>query len=135
MDEKTGAEQRQRMTRWLEESRQMLNFLPELLDANGQLTLRAVAAEQECERLRKEIEEFEKLRKDVEELKRDNQLLRGERDEIAQSFAKLMETVQPMNQIAQKLGLKKSPFEREPRQGGAPPPTAAPQSEGGKTAG
>lgn len=130
MDEKTGAEHRQRITRWIEETRQMLN---ELLDANGQLSLRAQAAEQECERLRKELEETDKLRKDAEDLKKENQLLRGERDEIAQSFAKLMETVQPMNQIAQKLGLKKSPFEREPRTGSPPPPPPAPQSEGGKT--
>ncbi len=47
---------------------------------------------------------MDKLHKDIEELKRENHLLRLEKDEIAQA----------MGQIAAKLGItpRRSPFER-----------------------
>jgi hypothetical protein len=34
---------------------------------------------------------------------------------VTQAFAKLMDSVQPMTVLAQKIGVRRSPFEREPR--------------------
>lgn len=96
MDAAGAAEARERVTRWIEQTRQLFTLLPELLVTDTHVSERVSAAEREAERLRREIEE----------LKRENQQLRGERDEIAQA----------MSQVAQKLGLapRKSPFERTP---------------------
>jgi hypothetical protein len=67
----------------------------------------------------------DKLHKDIEELKRENHLLRLEKDEIAQA----------MGQIAAKLGItpRRSPFERSgpgehPRQPDHPKPAETPKS-------
>jgi hypothetical protein len=55
-------------------------------------------------------------------------VLREEKDEAAQAFARLLETVQSTNQIAQKLGVTKSPFARtqQPAPAAAPAAPAAP---------
>jgi uncharacterized coiled-coil DUF342 family protein len=111
MDNEEGTprqQNRERIGRWLEEGAQLFPMLPALLDGDDQARTRLDTAERETERLRKE----------VEELRRENGELRTERDEIARTFSKLMETAQPMNQIAQRLGLKRSPFERAPKEGG-----------------
>lgn len=96
MDATVAAEARERVTKWIEETRQLFALLPELLTTDSQATEQAKLAEKE----------LEKLRKEIEELKKENHQLRGEKDEIAQAMA----------QIAQKLGLapRKSPFERTP---------------------
>lgn len=112
MDATAAAEARERVTKWIEETRQLFILLPELLASDTQVNERASAAEKELER----------LKKDVEDLKKDNHQLRGEKDEIAQA----------MGQIAAKLGIapRKSPFERtlgehakpgEPAKPGDPP--------------
>lgn len=102
----------------------MFGVLPELLEGDKTLPARTEAAEREVEKLRKDTEmlrkETENLRKDIDGLRKENEKLRAEKDEVAQAFSKVMDSVQPMNQIAQKLGMKKSPFEREPKQPGAP---------------
>jgi chromosome segregation ATPase len=94
MDATSAAEARERITKWIEEARQIFSLLPELL-AGDQLAGERVSAAQK---------ETEKLHKDVEDLKRENQQLRLEKDEIAQA----------MGQIAAKLGItpRRSPFER-----------------------
>src|SRR6267143_637275 len=98
-------------------------------------------AEREAERLRRELMGLRKeltdardretggraqhgeLEKQLEELKRVNEQLKGEKEEAAQAFAKLLETVQSTNQIAQKLGVTKSPFARAQKD---PAPPASP---------
>jgi len=94
MDATSAAETRERITKWIEETRQIFGLLPELLSADHQAGERVSAAQREAER----------LHKDVEELRRENQHLRLEKDEIAQVMA----------QIAAKLGVtpRRSPFER-----------------------
>jgi len=94
MDATSAAETRERITKWIEETRQIFGLLPELLSADHQAGERVSAAQKEAER----------LHKDVEELRRENQHLRLEKDEIAQVMA----------QIAAKLGVtpRRSPFER-----------------------
>jgi len=94
MDAASAAEARERVTKWIEEARQLVSLLPELLSADHQAGERVSAAQKEAER----------LHKDVEELRRENQHLRLEKDEIAQVMA----------QIAAKLGVtpRRSPFER-----------------------
>ena len=65
-------------------------------------------------------------------MQKQNEVLKQEKEEAAQAFARLLETFQSTNQIAQKLGVTKSPFARTvtpvpPASPGAAPaaPTAA----------
>jgi plasmid stabilization system protein ParE len=104
MDAAGAAEARERITKWIEETRQLFALLPALLDT--QVNERASAAEKEVERLRKEIED----------LKKEALALRGERDEIGHA----------VSLVIQKFGLapRKSPFERTP--GGDHPKTPEP---------
>src|SRR6266566_34791 len=91
MDPTSAAEARERVAKWIEETRQIFSLLPELIAADHH----AGASAQK---------EVDKLHKDLEDLKRENHLLRLEKDEIAQA----------MGQIAAKLGVtpRRSPFER-----------------------
>ena len=91
MDPTSAAEARERVAKWIEETRQIFSLLPELIAGDQH----AGASAQK---------EVDKLHKDIEELKRENHLLRLEKDEIAQA----------MGQIAAKLGItpRRSPFER-----------------------
>src|SRR4030095_16785415 len=94
MDATSAAEARARITKWIEEARQIFALLPELMAGDHHAGERATAAQKAAE----------KLHKEVEDLKRENHLLRLEKDEIAQA----------MSQIAAKLGItpRRSPFER-----------------------
>jgi hypothetical protein len=91
MDPTSAAEARERVAKWIEETRQIFSLLPELIAGDHH----AGASAQK---------EVDKLHKDIEELKRENHLLRLEKDEIAQA----------MGQIAAKLGItpRRSPFDR-----------------------
>ncbi|HEY7539996.1 MAG TPA: hypothetical protein VIF11_07645 [Methylomirabilota bacterium] len=91
MDPTSAAEARERVAKWIEETRQIFSLLPELIAGDHH----AGGSAQK---------EVDKLHKDIEELKRENHLLRLEKDEIAQA----------MGQIAAKLGItpRRSPFER-----------------------
>src|SRR5213594_1565316 len=55
MDAAAAAEARERITKWIEETRQLFALLPGLLVPDAQVNERASAAEKEVERLRKEI--------------------------------------------------------------------------------
>lgn len=94
MDPTSAAEARERVAKWIEEARQIFALLPELIAGDHHAGERATAAQREAD----------KLHKEVEDLKRENHLLRLEKDEIAQA----------MGQIAAKLGItpRRSPFER-----------------------
>ena len=119
MDPTSAAEARERVAKWIEETRQIFSLLPELIAGDHH----AGASAQK---------EVDKLHKDIEELKRENHLLRLEKDEIAQA----------MGQIAAKLGItpRRSPFERSgpgdhPRQPEhAKPPETPKQTEPAKAA-
>src|SRR6266571_927756 len=151
MDE-AAAQAHQRLVRWLEESREVLPLIPALLEADQQLLAKAEQTERDRERLRREAADLRKelagartelgevrkqlgeakerdsnnpLGKEIEDLRRDNEKLRTEKDEIAQAFSKLLETMQTTNQIAQKLGVTKSPFAR-PKDGKEAAPATAP---------
>jgi len=100
MDPTSAAEARERVAKWIEETRQIFALIPELIAGDHH----AGASAQK---------EVDKLHKDIEDLKRENHLLRLEKDEVAQA----------MGQIAAKLGItpRRSPFERsgpgeQPRQ-------------------
>ena len=131
---------RERLARWIEESRELFGLLPALLDHDQQLTAKSDHAEQETERLRRELTELRKelteartqgidlrrehddMQKELAEARRQNEQLRTDKDEAAQALAKVLETVQATNQIAQKLGVTRSPFARREAA-----PAAAPQ--------
>jgi len=132
---------RERLARWIEESRELLSHLPELFDIEQKLSAKTEHAEKEAEKLRKELAELRKelaeaktqdvtirkesgdLHRELDELRKQNEQLKSEKDEAAQAFAKLLDTMQATNQIAQKLGVTRSPFARR---ADGPAPAAAP---------
>jgi len=131
---------RERLSRWLEDGRELLALLPEVLDSGQKTAAKLEHAERDAERLRRELMELrkelseakdraqnneaerqlEEYRRQFEELRRANEQLKNEKDEVAQAFAKLLETMQSTNQIAQKLGVTKSPFARAPKESASP---------------
>lgn len=132
---------RERFARWIEDTKELFGLLPALLDHGQELTAKTDHAEQESERLRRELGELRKelaeaktqaidsrrehgdMQKELDETRRENEQLRTDKDEAAQALAKVLETVQATNQIAQKLGVTRSPFARRE----SPAPAAAPQ--------
>jgi uncharacterized coiled-coil DUF342 family protein len=140
MDESAGAHARERLIRWMDESREVLSVLAGLVESSQRVTAKLQHSEHETEVLRKELHELrkeiselrdesgerQKAHGDVQnrlaELQKQNDVLKQEKEEAAQAFARLLETFQSTNQIAQKLGVTKSPFART---GGATPPAAA----------
>lgn len=135
-----GTQIRERFMRWIEETRDLFALLPGLVDHDQELTEKSDHAEKETERLRQELAELRKeladarsfaieahkghgeLQKELEEVRRQNEQLRGDKDEAAQALARVLETVQATNQIAQKLGVTKSPFARREAPGVQPAP-------------
>jgi septal ring factor EnvC (AmiA/AmiB activator) len=121
---------RERFARWIEDTKELFALLPRLLDHDQQLTAKSDHAEQETERLRRELAELRKeltdsktqsvdlrrghddLQRNLDEARAENEQLRTDKDEAAQALAKVLETVQATNQIAQKLGVTRSPFAR-----------------------
>ena len=112
MDEAAGAQARQRLLRWIEESREVFALMPEVVLGSKP---------EEAEKLARELAD---VRRHRDELLKEVESLRRERDEVAQAFAKLLETVQSTNQIAQRLGVTKSPFARSAA--GAPAAAGSP---------
>src|SRR5439155_1651744 len=94
MDATMAAEARERVTKWIEDTRQLFALLPELLASDPQVNERISAAQKEVE----------KLKKEVEDLRKENHHLRLEKDDIAQA----------MGQVAAKLRIapRKSPFDQ-----------------------
>jgi septal ring factor EnvC (AmiA/AmiB activator) len=121
---------RDRFARWIDDTRDLFAILPQLLDHDQELTARTDHAERETEMLRRELSELRKelaeaksqvidarrehdgLQKELEEARRQIEQLRSEKDEAGQALARVLETVQSTNQIAQKLGVTRSPFAR-----------------------
>jgi chromosome segregation ATPase len=126
MDE---AQVRERFTRWIEEGRGLFALLPELLGAEKEAEL----LRRELMELRKELaeskshsgdmqKEYGDLHKQLEALRQQNEQLLAEKTEAGQALAKVLETVQETNQIAQRLGVTKSPFARREAPATAPQP-------------
>jgi hypothetical protein len=111
MEGNPGAEVREKLTNWVHEGIKLLPHLPAILHHDDVV---------EADRLRKQVAE---LRRELEDLRKDHERLRADRDEIGQALNRLMDSVQPINQIAQKLGVRRSPFEGGPK---APSPAPAP---------
>jgi septal ring factor EnvC (AmiA/AmiB activator) len=121
---------RDRFARWIDDTKDLFAILPRLLDHDQELTAKTDHAERETEMLRRELSELRKelaeaktqaidarrehdgLEKELEEARKQNEQLRSEKDEAGQALAKVLETVQATNQIAQKLGVTRSPFAR-----------------------
>jgi len=124
---------RERVTRWIEESRDLFALLPELLGAEKEAEL----LRRELMELRKELaeskshsgdmqKEYGDLHKQIEALRQQNEQLMAEKTEAGQALVKVLETVQATNQIAQKLGVTKSPFARRDAPAAAPAATSQP---------
>ena len=144
MDETTGAHARERLIRWMDESREVLSVLAGLVESSQRVTTKLQHSEHETDVLRKELHELRKeiselrdesgerqkahgdMQQQLAELQKQNEILRQEKEEAAQAFARLLETFQSTNQIAQKLGVTKSPFARTVSSAPATPAPAAP---------
>jgi predicted RNase H-like nuclease (RuvC/YqgF family) len=101
MDESRAAETRQRVINYIEETGALLGMIPRLLDENERLRAEAEAA----------VRESHQLRGEVDDLRGEVQRLQTDRDEIAQSVARVMSNlVGVVNEILPKL-----------RSGGGPP--------------
>jgi len=121
--EPVPSETREKVAHWIQEGLTLFPHLPYLVRGDG-AAARAAELERDCEALRREVSE---LRRELDDVRRDHERLRAERDEVAQALSRLMDSVQPMSQIAQKLGVRRSPFERDPRSSSpATPPTHKP---------
>jgi uncharacterized coiled-coil DUF342 family protein len=143
MDDAAGTQARERLLRWMDESREVLSLLAVLVESSQRVTSRLHHSEHETEVLRKELHELRKeiselrdetgeqqraagdTQNQLAELRKQNETLRQEKEEAAQAFARLLETFQSTNQIAQKLGVTKSPFARTPA--ATPPAPAQPE--------
>jgi septal ring factor EnvC (AmiA/AmiB activator) len=144
MDDAAGTQARERLIRWMDESREVLSLLAVLLESTHRVTSRLQQSERETEVLRKELHELrkeiselrdvsgerEKAQGDIEQqlavLQKQNELLKQEKEEAAQAFARLLDTFQSTNQIAQKLGVTRSPFARTVSAAAATPAPTAP---------
>lgn len=113
-------ETREKLVHWIQDGLRLFPLLPTLFHGGQVNGARLADLERECDRLRKESGD---LRRELDELRQEHDRLHAERDEVTQAFSKLMDSVQPINQLAQKLGVKRSPFDRSP---GAPPQAPKP---------
>jgi chromosome segregation ATPase len=144
MDETAGAQARERLVRWMDESREVLSVLAVLVESSHRVSAKLQHSEHEIEVLRKELHELRKeiselrdasgerqkahgdIQHQLEELQKQNDVLKQEKEEAAQAFARLLDTFQSTNQIAQKLGVTKSPFARTASAAAATPAPTAP---------
>ena len=60
MDAPGAADARERVTKWIEQTRQLFSVLPELLVTDPHVSERVSAAEKEAERLRRELEDLKR---------------------------------------------------------------------------
>jgi chromosome segregation ATPase len=144
MDDAAGTQARERLIRWMDESREVLSLLAVLVDSSHKVSAKLQHSEHETEVLRKELHELRKeiselrdvsgerqkaqddIQSQLVELQKQNEVLKQEKEEAAQAFARLLETFQSTNQIAQKLGVTKSPFARTQQPAPATPVAPAP---------
>ena len=104
-EEPRGMETHERVTRWVVEGQYLLGLFPGLLQEHEQLKARVKAAEQECDRLEREIAK----------LRSEDEYFRIERIQIGETLRKLSEEMlEPICEKLQKLPntSKRSPFER-----------------------
>src|SRR5262245_25620507 len=120
MDMAAG-EARERLAQWVQDALRLLPHLLPLL--HGETAAKVGDLEKESDKLRKETAG---LRRVLEALRKEHDRLRADRDEAALVLNRLMDSVQPVSQIAQKLGARRSPFERDPKAPAAPTVAGSP---------
>ena len=100
-----GLEDRQRVDRWVEESQYLIGrMIPGLLDDRERLRGKVEAAEQECARLRQEINE---LRKEIGDLQGETQFFRTEHVAMAEALREVIDHVgqvqKPLTEVFRRL--------------------------------
>jgi len=124
-----ASEMREKLIHWIQEGLRLFPHLAGLLQNDD--GARAQELEREVDKLRRELTDN---RKELDDLRKEQDRLRADRDEVGQALARLMDSVQPISQIAQRFGPRRSPFEREQRAGAdprAPSPAPAPAPKPG----
>jgi chromosome segregation ATPase len=91
MDHAAVAEARARIARWIEDGQGVLGTLPGFFDEHERMRSAAETAERECARLREELQA----------LRLQNEALRSDREEIAESIAEGLNRV--MNDALRRL--------------------------------
>ena len=82
-------EERQRLTRWMEESQHQISaMIPRLLDDHDHFSEKLEASEQESARLRDELSE---LKRQVGDLQSETESLRNERAAIGEALSSALE--------------------------------------------
>ena len=112
MDDTAGANARERLIRWMDESREVLSVLAGLVESSQRVSTKLQHSEHESDASGERQKAHGDMQQQLAELQKQNETLRQEKEEAAQAFARLLETFQSTNQIAQKLGVTKSPFAR-----------------------
>lgn len=121
-----ASETRERLAQWVQDALRLLPHLLPLL--HGETAAKVVDLEKESDKLRKENAD---LRRELDDLRKEHDRLRADRDEVALVLNRLMDSVQPVSQIAQKLGARRSPFERDPKAPVAPTVAGSPPAKPG----
>jgi uncharacterized membrane protein YccC len=110
---------RERITRWVEEGRELLAQLPELIDAEKKLTARTDHAEKESERLRKELAELRKDLVDAKtqgvDMRKESGDLHKELEELRKQSQQLPPTRSPRSSASPRAHSPAAPRRRPPR--------------------
>jgi seryl-tRNA synthetase len=123
MDGMSAGETREKVAQWVQEGLKLLPHLPPLLHGDS-AAARVVELERESEKLRKEVAD---LRKELDEVRKEHERVRADRDEVTLVLNRVMDSVLPINQIAQRLGVRRSPFDRDPKPASPTAPVGAPK--------
>ncbi|MGH7391159.1 MAG: hypothetical protein ACREM3_17130 [Candidatus Rokuibacteriota bacterium] len=115
-----GAETKQQVERWIEESQYLLGrVIPSVFDENQRLREKAVSAEQDCDRMRDEIgalrREINELHAELNQLRGQHDYLRGEQAAIAEALTRavhhMTQMMQPINEMVAKLHVGQTTLE------------------------
>jgi septal ring factor EnvC (AmiA/AmiB activator) len=125
MEGMPAPENREKLSHWVQEG---LRFFPHLASLlHGEEGARAHELEREMEKLRRELAD---ARRELDDLRKEHERLRADRDEVGHALSRLMDSIQPINQLAHRLGFRRSPFEREHRPPADPKASGDPKPSG-----
>jgi hypothetical protein len=110
MEGTPAPETREKLSHWVQEGLKLFPYLATLLQ--GEEGGRARELERELDKVRRELSE---ARKEADDLRKEYERLRADRDEVGQALGRLVDSVQPISHMAQRLGFRRSPFDREHR--------------------
>jgi hypothetical protein len=105
MSESESGENRQRLAQWLEDGQFMMGrVVPSLIEERDRLRARAEAAEEDCERMRQELNELHKI---ITDLHSERQYIRQEQsamaDTIGTVIGQIADLQRPLHEVQRRL--------------------------------